>query len=245
MITKIPKETLESIAIFGNTQMTTQCTRFCLDNGIRVGYFSKNGAYFGCLLSVGHINIKRLKKQIFLSEEKNFPLELSKKIIEAKINNQIVLAKRYLRTKPKDEEEALFQMQNAKKQVNSAISIEQVIGYEGIASRYYFQILSDIVDKKFQFKGRNRRPPKDPFNAMLSLGYTLLMYELYGEIESHGLNPYAGFLHQDKENHPTLASDMMEEWRAVIVDSVVMSLVQRYEISIEHFFMRKKQERVF
>ena len=74
-ITKVPKETIESIAIFGNSQMTTQCTKFCLERGIRVSYFSKNGAYFGCLLSVGHINIKRLKKQIFLSEQENFYYE--------------------------------------------------------------------------------------------------------------------------------------------------------------------------
>ena len=78
-------------------------------------------------------------------------------------------------------------------------------------------------------------PPKDPFNSMLSLGYTLLMHEIYGLIEGHGLNAYAGFLHQDREKHPTLASDLMEEWRAVIVDSVVLSLIQGHEISIDGF----------
>ena len=110
------------------------------------------------------------------------------------------------------------------------------MGYEGIASRYYFKILSSLVETDFKFEGRNRQPPKDPFNSMLSLGYTLLMYEIYGELENRGLNPYVGFLHQDRERHPTLASDMMEEWRPVLVDAVVLSLIQGHEIGIGAFY---------
>ena len=235
-VSKMPKETVEAISIFGNSQMSTQCTKFCLEKGIRVSYFSKNGSYFGCLLSTGHVNIKRLKKQIFLSEDKDFCVKLSKKIIQAKINNQLVVVKRYLRNSNIDESDNLFQISNARKKVIEAESVEQIMGYEGTASRYYFKILSDLVETDFKFSGRNRRPPKDPFNSLLSLGYTLVMYELYGELESHGLNPFAGFLHQDRENHPTLASDMMEEWRAMLVDSVVMSLIQGHEISIDEFY---------
>lgn len=235
-ITKVPKETVETINIYGNSQMSTQCIQFCLRRGISVTFFSKTGSYFGRLVSTGHINVKRQKKQVFLSEEERFPIELSRKIIDAKINNQIVLAKRYLRNSNLDEKEAIFQMQNAKWKLSNANSIEQIMGYEGIASKYYFQILSDIVVDDFKFEGRNRRPPKDPFNSMLSFGYTILLYELYGEIESRGLNPYVGFLHQDRENHPTLASDMMEEWRAIIVDAVVMSLTQGHEISSHDFY---------
>ena len=235
-ITKVPKETVEAINIYGNSQLSTQCIQFCLKRGISVTFFSKTGSYFGRLVSTGHINVKRQKKQVFLSEEERFSIGLSKKIIDAKINNQIVLAKRYLRNSKLDEKEAIFQMQNAKYKLSVANSIEQIMGYEGIASKYYFQILSDIVDDEFKFHGRNRRPPKDPFNSMLSFGYMILLYELYGEIENRGLNPYVGFLHQDRENHPTLASDMMEEWRAIIVDAVVMSLTQGHEISSHDFY---------
>lgn len=236
VITKVPKETVESIAIFGNAQMTTQCTQYCLKNGISVSYYSKYGTYFGRLMSTGHINIRRQKKQIALTADAEFSLCLSKRIIESKINNQVVLAKRYLRNLDFDENDALFQMENARKKVSLADSIEQIMGYEGIASRYYFQIFSDIIEDDFKFNGRNRQPPRDPFNSMISLGYTLLMNELYGEIESRGLNPYAGFLHQDKENHPTLASDMIEEWRAILVDSTVLSLIQGHELIVEHFY---------
>lgn len=234
-LVKIPKETVEGISVFGNSQMTTQCTKFCLRKGIRVSFFSKTGSYYGCLMSTGHVNIKRLKQQIFLSEDKAFCLEIAKRIVEAKINNQLAVARRYLRTSGADAEESLFQIGNARKKVKEAQSIEQLMGYEGIASKYYFEVLASLVEASFRFSGRNRRPPKDPFNCMLSLGYTLVMYEIYGEIENRGLNPYAGFLHQDRERHPTLASDLLEEWRPVLVDSVVLSLVQGHEIQSSQF----------
>ena len=104
-----------------------------------------------------------------------------------------------------------------------------------MAARTYFSGLSALVRPEFAFEGRNRQPPRDAFNAMLSLGYTLLMYEIYAEIENRGMNPYIGFCHQLHSGHPALASDLMEEWRAVVVDSVVMSLVQGNEIQPEHF----------
>ena len=237
---KVPKETIEGISIFGNSQMTTQCTKFCLERGIRVSFFSKAGNYFGRLLSTGHISVSRLKRQVHLAEDSSFTLELGKKIIEAKINNQYVVAKRYLRHSVLDMENELFQITNSRKKVQSAGSIEQIMGYEGIASRSYFKILSAVIRDDFKFSGRNRQPPKDPFNSMLSLGYTMVMYEIYGELENHGLNPYVGFVHQDREKHPTLASDMMEEWRAILVDSAVMSLVQGNEIDREQFFYNEE-----
>ena len=76
----------------------------------------------------------------------------------------------------------------------------------GTAARYYFQGLGKLVDDPFKFHGRSRRPPKDEFNSMLSLGYSILMNEIYGKIQSKGLNPYFGFIHRDKEKHPTLAA---------------------------------------
>ena len=241
-IKKVPKETVEAISIFGNAQLTTPCFHYCLKNGIRVSFFSKSGSFFGYLHSTSHVNIFRQKKQIFLTENPEFAIGLAKKLIEAKIHNQQVVVKRYLRNTNIDVEEELFQISNSLKKISGVQELEQLIGYEGIASRSYFKILSKLLDEKWGFQGRNRRPPRDPVNSMLSLGYTILMYELYGEIENRGLNPYAGFLHQDKEQHPTLASDMMEEWRAVLVDSIVLSLVQGHEIEPEHFYYNEESE---
>lgn len=235
LVRKIPRETLESIAIFSNAQMTTQCVEECLKRGIPVSYFSRSGSYFGRLSSTAHTNISRLKKQIQMSENSGFALELSKRIINAKIHNQSVLLRRYMRRSDMENTEEIKQINILGKKVSACTSINQLMGYEGIAARYYFQLLGKLVREEFRFDGRSRRPPKDPFNSMLSLGYTLLMYEIVGEIESHSLNAYCGYLHQDRERHPTLASDLMEEWRAVLIDSTVMSLIQGKEIKIEEF----------
>lgn len=100
--------------------------------------------------------------------------------------------------------------------------IEQLMGYEGTAARLYFGQLGELINPVFFFTGRTRRPPTDPFNSMISLGYSIILNELYGKIEGKGLNPYFGIMHKDREKHPTLASDLMEEWRAVLIDSTAL-----------------------
>lgn len=244
-ITKIPKETLEAVALFGNVTMTIACTRECLIRGIPVSYFSMSGSYFGRLHSTSHMNIIRQKKQIALSEDKRFRLEFTKKILKAKIHNQIVMLRRYTRNSQVNLKEIILAMQRYEQKIPVCTSIEQAMGYEGAASRYYFSGLSRLVPETFHFSGRSRRPPKDAFNSMLSLGYTLLMYEIYGEVENNGLNVYAGFMHADQERHPTLASDLMEEWRAVLIDSTVMSLVVGKEISIQSFWRDEEKAGIF
>lgn len=130
--------------------------------------------------------------------------------------------------------------------VDKATTIAEATGYEGSAARAYFKGLNLVVNVPgFNFTGRNRKPPRDRFNSMLSLGYALVMNDVYGAIEGRGLNPYFGFIHQDKEKHPTLASDLMEEWRAVIVDSVVMSLINGHEIAAKNFYFDEETKGVF
>lgn len=240
---KIPRETLESVALFGNISITTPCIQELLRKGIPISYFSERGAYFGRLESTSHKNIFRLKKQIAMNNSDDFSLRLAKKFISAKINNQTVVLNRY--DKNKITSEAIDLMKKMKNKINMAENKEELIGYEGTAAKYYFSGLSEIIKEDFKFNKRNRRPPKDPFNSMLSLGYTLLMYEIYGEIENKGLTPYGGFLHKDHERHPTLASDLMEEWRSVIVDSVVLSLIQGNEISVDCFTKDEETEGVY
>lgn len=237
MLRKVPKETLESIALFGNIQMTTQCIKECLERGIPVSYYALNGAYFGKLHSTRHVNIFRQKKQFINSENEAFCLGFAKNVLKAKIHNQGVVLKRYERSTTENLQVEYRNIKIAESKLKNCSSIEEVMGYEGNASKNYFKGLSKIIKDDFKFNGRNRQPPKDPFNSMISLGYSLLMQEIYGELESHGLHPYAGFIHKDRERHPTLVSDLIEEWRAVIVDSVVLSLIQGNEIKKENFDM--------
>ena len=92
-----------------------------------------------------------------------------------------------------------------------ASNIEQLMGYEGQAAKTYFKMLGQITDPEFTFSGRSKRPPMDPYNSLISLGYAILLNEIYGKLEARGLNAYFAFLHADRENHPALASDLMEE----------------------------------
>ena len=169
------------------------------------------------------------------SLDPEFRLAISRRIVSAKINNQIVVLRRYLRTAGADAQEELVILLSAMKHIESATTINELMGFEGSGAKAYYTGLAKIIDSDFYFEGRSKRPPLDPFNSMISLGYSVLLNAVYGAIETKGLNPYFGFLHSDREKHPTLASDLIEEWRAVIVDSTMMSLINGHEISIEHF----------
>lgn len=235
MIRKIPKETIEAISIFGRSEITTPCIQFCLEKGIPISYFSNTAKYFGRLTSTSHKNITRLKQQLFLTEDSEFCLGISKKIIKAKINNQKVILRNYKRSSKVFMDDNINELKRIENSIDRANTIEELMGYEGYAARSYFDAISKFIKDDFKFKGRSKRPPKDAFNSMLSLGYTILMHEIYGELENRGLSPYGGFMHKDRERHPTLASDLVEEWRAILVDATVINLIQREEVSIENF----------
>ena len=229
MKTFIPIESLEGITIMGQSQVTTKCMEECMMRGIPVTYFSKGGRYFGRLMSTGHVNVERQRKQSALYDT-DFAVELGKKILSAKVKNQSVVLRRYEKSKHKTLEEEQQMMSICRNRILTSKKITEMIGFEGQAAKSYFQGLSKCIDEEFKFQGRSRRPPKDEFNSMISFGYSLLLNEVYCKIEMKGLNPYFGFIHRDAEKHPTLASDLMEEWRAVIVDATVMSLINGYEI---------------
>ena len=230
----IPIESLEGITIMGQSQLTTKCAEECMERGISVSYFSKGGKYFGRLMSTGHINVSRQRKQSGLYDTE-FAEKLGKKILNAKIKNQSVVLQRYGKSRQIHIEEEQKILTICRNKILESSRLDQMIGFEGQAARYYFQGLAKCIKPEFQFQGRSKRPPKDEFNSMISLGYSILMNEIYCKVEMKGLNPYFGFIHRDAEKHPTLVSDMVEEWRAVIVDATVMSLVNGNEISKEQF----------
>lgn len=235
MTKSIPIETLDNIQVFGNINISTRCIEVCLKKGIDIIYYSTKGAYYGRLISTNHVNTYRQRKQFEIDKNKIFKLEISKKIIQAKINNQIVIMKRFSNNYKGSKEEIII-MKRMLINAKEAKDIEQLMGYEGMASKLYFSFLGKVVKSDFYFERRTKRPPEDEFNSMLSFGYSILFNEIYGKIEGKGLNPYFGIMHKDKEKHPSLASDLIEEWRAVIIDSLVMSLVNGNEISKSNFY---------
>ena len=246
LLRTLPIESVEGITIIGNGQITTSCIGECLKRGISIQYYSSKGAYFGKLSSTKHVNTKRQRLQVRLTEDKTFALTLSKIILQAKLNNQIVLLRRYQRNSKIHVNEEINTIKRLKDKISLGKDLPEISGYEGNAARAYFKGLNNLINvSEFKFNGRNRRPPKDPFNSLLSFGYTILLNDIYGAIESRGLNPYFAFLHQDREKHPTLSSDLIEEWRPIIVDSIAMALINGREISIENFYRDKATRGVY
>ena len=235
LIRSIPKESIESISIFGNSTITTPCIQDLLMQGIPVCFFSSKGKYYGRLHSVNNEKIDLLKKQFSMFEDTEFSNFLSVKMIAAKIHNQQIILGRYIKEKEDKYHEELNIIRQMEKKVLRATTAEELMGYEGMAARTYFKILGEVVRPDFRFYGRSKRPPRDPFNSLLSLGYTLLLYEIMAKVETIKLSPYCGILHTDRDGSPALCSDLMEEWRAVLVDSTVLSMIQGNEIELDDF----------
>ena len=241
----VPKETLESVMILGNATVTLPVQKFCLEKGINVTFLSTKGKYFGRLTSTSHFNAERLKKQVYLSDNEAVCLEFAKKIQKAKVHNQRIVLKRYEKNSDKDIKEELYRISIYENEISKCETVDEVMGYEGIAAAEYFKALSKLINPDFSFNGRSRQPPLDAFNYMLSFAYTIVFYEIYAELESRDLSPYIGFMHKIKRNHPALASDLLEEWRAVLVDSTILSLIQGNEVNIEEFTTDEETGGVF
>lgn len=231
----IPIETVESLVVFGNDHISLGAQKALLERGVNTSILSTRGRYYGRLVNTSSINAERLKRQVYLSDNREQCLLFTRNTLSAKVHNQLVVAKRYIKQTTPEINEKIKQLQIAERRILDAKSIDEIMGLEGAAAKNYFGILATVIDKDFSFQGRNRRPPKDPFNAMISLGYTITFYEIYAELENQSINPFIGFTHATQPNHPSLVSDLIEEWRAALVDSTVMSLIQGHEIDINEF----------
>lgn len=232
----IPIEHIDNIVLYGGIQISTPCVQQLLTRGVHLTWLSKNGTYFGRLESTLHININRQRLQFRKSDDKLFSLEIAKKFIRGKVSNQktiLLRANKYLKD-PKISN-IIARISMNLKRIDKAKKTDELMGVEGLFARLYFIGINYIINEEYKFKRRTKRPPKDPFNSLLSFGYTLLYYEIFTLIITKGLNPYAGFLHSDKHKHATLCSDLMEEWRPVLVDSLVIALLNNNKIKEKDF----------
>jgi len=233
----IPLEQLDGLVIFGNARVSTGTFATLLTMGIPTTFLSSIGQFFGRLESTRHVDIFRQRRQFQLGEDEKFSREFARRVLSVKINNQIVILRRYNRYRNVyGVKVTINKLLGLKEGLENAESLSSMLGFEGNAAKLYYNGLSQLVNENFKFQGRTRMPPRDPFNAMLSLGYTLLLYEIYTAVVNKGLNPYAGFIHKDKHGHPALASDLIEEWRTIIVDSLVMNLVEKNILTHNDFF---------
>lgn len=234
----IPLESVSSVVMFGKSQVSTSCIYEFAKMQIPIMWISKKGKFISKIQSSYKTSIKKQRMQFDLSHDGSFRLELSKKWIFAKVRNQKIILKRLAKSFTNNHNisnDDIKRFNQFEEKITRANRIQSLLGYEGIAAKYYFENLGKTLNKEFKFEKRSRRPPKDEVNSVLSFGYTLLLYEFYSALELKGLNPYAGYMHEDSENHPTLASDLMEEWRPIIIDSIVVRMFNHNKFEQKHF----------
>ncbi len=242
IIKKIPAIHVDQIMVFGNAQLTTQVMQYCLQQNIPIYLLSGKGRYYGMVDSFNTNPVLLHRKQFIHADNKTFCLNISRQFIYGKISNTHLLLKRTVRNRNTPVfEQAAQQIKQIIKQLPTANSLDQLRGFEGNAARIYFQAIAATVDKKWGFTKRVKQPPTDPINAMLSYGYTLLFYNIYSFLRARGLNPHVGYLHPMRMGHPALASDVMEEFRAIVVDAVVLNIVLNNKLTPDDFTWQENQ----
>jgi CRISPR-associated protein Cas1 len=238
----------------GAIQVTTQAIQALLQSEVPLMYFSMGGWFYGMTQPVGLKNILWRREQFRMADRPDFCLRLAKKLVAGKIRNQRTMLMRNHIEPPAGALRFLKALQWEAERVDALPSL---LGIEGIAARTYFQNFAGMLKVgsghsadelgakeaatesgsllSFDFEGRNRRPPRDPVNALLSLGYSLLTKDLTITCASVGLDPYLGYYHQPRFGRPALALDLMEPFRPLIVDSAVLSAINQRMVTLDHF----------
>jgi CRISPR-associated endonuclease Cas1/CRISPR-associated protein Cas4 len=237
---------ISDVALFGNVSITTPALAALLEREIPVTFHSHGGWFRGIAHGVGHRNVEVRTAQYRMSFDEAACLRFARDLVAAKIANQRTILRRNWRGTAEERQAVLDRLSAARKSADAATALTQLLGIEGDAAAVYFRAFASLLkppeDKQgdgvlesFRFEARNRRPPADPVNAMLSLAYAMLTRHLTIALASVGLDPYRGFYHAPRYGRPALALDVMEPFRAIIADSVVLSAVNTGEVGPSDF----------
>lgn len=237
-----PISLIEGIVLIGNIQLTTQVIKACLKAKIPVFFLSKRWNYFGKLDSIEVKNVELLYKQIQASMSEEISLSYAKSIVYSKIENSRIMLMRWSRKYSVDTSnvnKSLYEYSEKVKNVNNIAVLRWI---EWIAAKSYYSAYSKFIQKPFYFKGRNRRPPRDEVNSMLSLGYTLLAQTIQMMLDIYNINTQIWFYHKPKDLRTLLVLDIMEMFRARVVDDMVIRVINKGSINLEHFILLEDEE---
>ena len=237
---RIPAINIEGIVTFGYMGASPGLMKLCSGSGISLTFLSPNGRFVSRVQGATHGNVLLRKAQYALSDDEEWSLHVAQLMIAAKIQNYRNILRRYIRDYGycQEVDDAVRVFDANKRYALHAEDKTKLMGFEGIASNAYFEVLPKLIlnqKESFPFNGRNRRPPKDAVNAMLSLAYTLIANDCAAALETVGLDPYVGFLHALRPGRTSLALDMMEEFRAYLGDRFVLSLINKRQITPKDF----------
>ena len=244
---RIPVHNLEGIVTFGFTGASPKLMQLCCERGVALSFLTAYGQFMGRVVGKVSGNVLLRRTQYRWSDDPDIAQRLSRRFIAAKIVNSRALLHRTLRDHKEavdadSLEKALQSMARSLAQLDRATDGDGIRGIEGDAAHTYFSSFNQMIVKQqdeFSIRSRNRRPPTDRMNALLSFLYTILAHEVSAALESVGLDPQVGFLHRDRPGRPSLALDVMEELRPHFADRLALSLVNRKQISAEGFVIKE------
>ncbi len=236
IVREIPAIKIDQVMVFGNAQITTQAMQFCLQERIPIYLLSGHGHYYGVIDSFSTEPVLLQREQFLRANDPAFCLKIATALVQGKLaNSRLILQRLARRHNNTALSRAVETIKNSLPQLDKVTTLDELRGFEGNAAKVYFQAMAASLDARWGFSQRVRQPPTDPVNALLSYGYTLLFYNVYSLLRTRGFNPHVGFLHALKPGHPALASDMMEEFRALVVDAVVWKLVLNQRLTPDDF----------
>lgn len=240
---RLPVHTIESLICYGQVTCSPFVLGLCCEHGVGVSMMTENGRFLARVTGAVSGNVLLRRQQFRAADALADALPIVTAIVAAKISNsRLVLLRGARETTDEARQKVLRSKANHLTHIGMmaarASTIDEVRGYEGVAAQDYFSVFNNLINGEregFRFQGRSRRPPLDRTNAMLSFVYALLRHDIESALESVGLDPAVGFLHTDRPGRPGLALDMMEEMRPHLADRLVLSLINRRQVSPSGF----------
>jgi CRISPR-associated protein Cas1 len=251
-VQRVPIAAIRQVVVFGNVQVSTQALESLAHLEVSVVYLTSYGRFIAALMPAPTKNVLLRVNQVKLFADPTRALALARAVVRAKISNQRALLMRSLRSRSLDEtngdsargsdEPAAQEMAELLARLDRIADPTVLLGTEGQAAALYFSqfpriLKAPLPGRSFDFKSRNRRPPRDPVNALLSFAYALLLKDCFSALCTVGFDPYCGFYHAGRHGKPSLALDLMEEFRAVIADSVVLTLINNGAVTPKDFLV--------
>lgn len=244
---RIPLHNLDGIAAFGYTGASPALMGACAEHGVALTFLTMHGRFLARVCGQEHGNVLLRKEQYRVSDDEEKSAAISKGILTGKLFNSRWVVERAirdysLRIDTEKLKHVSGSLVEALKKLQTAKTLEEIRGMEGEAATRYFSVLDDLIlqqKEQFFFKSRNRRPPMDNVNALISFAYTLLAHDTASALETVGLDPYVGFLHRDRPGRLSLALDLMEEFRAILADRFVLTLINTRQVSGKGFIKKE------
>jgi len=244
---RVPLHNLSSIVCFGRVSLSPALMGTCAESGIAISFLKTNGRFLARVIGPASGNVLLRRAQYRMSDNPERCLDVSKSIVIGKIANCRTVLRRAARdTNDSARSESLTRggdrLTTSLTAVDKSTEQNQLRGIEGDAASVYFAAFNSMLTNhapEFAFTSRSRRPPLDPINALMSFAYTLLTHDVRSACDAVGLDSQVGFLHRDRPGRPGMALDLMEEFRPVLADRMVLSLVNRQQIQARDFVQRE------